>query len=172
MIVFALLFLVFVSERHRLPEVFTASQSALDPRIGLLGTVLLIASSWCVAEAVHAVRSADVARAKTSLNLAILLGLAFAANKLIEYATKLLEGLSPASNGFFTFYFLITGLHFLHVVGGLCFLGHCRMRLAVEAASPPYRKKIENTGIFWHFVDLLWFFIFPMLYLAGASWRG
>lgn len=172
MIVFALLFVVFVSERHRLPEIFSTSQAALDPRAGLLGTILLIASSWAVAEAVHAVRNGLMARARISLDLAIVLGLGFAVNKLAEYGLKLADGLSPVSNGFFTFYFLITGLHFLHVIGGLCFLGHCRLRLASEAECPVYRKKIENTGIFWHFVDLLWFFIFPMLYLTGASWRG
>lgn len=74
----------------------------------------------------------------------------------------------PATNSFLTFYFLITGLHFLHLVGGICFLGHCRLRLASEAGSPLYRKKIENTGLFGHIVDLLWLFIFPTFYLAGS----
>lgn len=171
MIVFALLFLVFVSERFRLPEIFSTSQSALDPKIGLLGTVLLIASSWSVAETVHAVREGRVERARAGLDLALILGVGFAANKLIEYWGKLSDGVTPVSNGFFTFYFLITGLHFLHVVGGLCFLGHCRLRLNAEANSGVFRKKLENTGHFWHFVDMLWFFIFPTLYLTGTIWH-
>ena len=172
MVVFALLFMVFVSEKFRLPEVFSASQAALDPRVGLLGTLLLIGSSWCVAEAVTRIRTTGRRNAGLYLNGAILLGLCFAVNKLYEYQGKLELGLSPVTNGFFTFYFLITGLHFLHVIGGLCFLGHCRLRLASESGAPAYRKKIENTGLFWHFVDLLWLFIFPLFYLTGAPWSG
>ena len=168
MIVFALLFLVFVSERHRLPQVFETSQTALDPTVGLLGTLLLVTSSWSVAEAVHAARGGHTVRARLALDFAMLLGLAFAVNKLVEYHGKLSHGLTPVSNGFFTFYFLITGLHFLHVIGGMAFLGHCRLRLSLEIGSLDYRKKIENTGLFWHFVDMLWLFIFPSLYLTGA----
>jgi nitric oxide reductase NorE protein len=172
MIVFALFFAVFVSERHRLPEVFAGSQKALDPRIGLLGTLLLIASSYGLAEAVRAVRSGKLARARLTLDLAFLLGLGFVANKLVEYSAKLAHGLTPVTNGFFSFYFILTGLHLLHVIGGLIFLGHCRLRLNAEHATPNYRKKIENTGIFWHFVDMLWLFIFPMLYLTGSQWSA
>lgn len=169
MVVFALFFLIFVSERHRLSAIFTSSQSALNPLVGLLGTLLLLASSWCVAESVHAVRKGAIAKAKRQLDLATLLGLGFVVNKLLEYGDKFSHGLNPVTNGFFTFYFLITGLHFLHVLGGLCFLGHCRLRMAAEGGSPSYRKKLENTGLFWHFVDMLWLFIFPMLYLTGVA---
>jgi len=172
MIAFALFFAVFVSERFRLPEVFTTSQSALDPMAGLVGTLLLICSSWFVAEAVSAVRKGLPGRARISLNIAMLLGLGFAVNKLIEYAYKFEHGLTPVTNGFFSFYFIITGLHFVHVIGGLCFLGHCRLRMAAESGESHFRKKIENTGLFWHFVDLLWLFIFPMFYLTGAPWSG
>ncbi len=169
MVVFGLLFLTFVSERIRLPDQFASAQRALDPAVGLVGTLLLIASSWAVASAVHSVRQEAVALAKLQLSAAILLGAGFAVNKLVEYGDKFGHGLTPVSNSFLTFYFLITGLHFLHVIGGLCFLGHCLLRLASEGASPLYRKKIENVGLFWHFVDLLWLFIFPMFYLAGSA---
>ena len=172
MIVFGLLFVVLVSERFRVPEVFATSQAGLDPLVGLLGTIFLIVSSWCVAEAVEGVRNGVLAKTRLCLSGAILLGLGFAANKIVEYHGKFEQGITPVSNDFYTFYFLITGLHFLHVVGGLCFLGHCRLRLGLEIGSVSYRKKLENTGLFWHFVDLLWLFIFPMFYLTGASWQG
>jgi nitric oxide reductase NorE protein len=146
MIVFAVLFLVFVSERHRLPEVFTTSQAALDPRVGLFGTLLLITSSCFVADAVHSVREWNMKRARISLALAILFGLGFAANKLAEYVDKFSHDLSPVTNGFFTFYFLVTGLHFLHVIGGLCFLGHCRMRISNEVKEFSYRKNTLAGG--------------------------
>ncbi len=169
MVVFGLLFLTFVSERIRLPDLFASAQRALDPAVGLVGTLLLIASSWAVASAVHSVRRDEVRHAGLQLTAAMLLGAGFAVNKLVEYGDKIGHGLTPATNSFLTFYFLITGLHFLHVIGGLCFLGHCRLRLSGEASTPLYRKKIENVGLFWHFVDLLWLFIFPIFYLAGSA---
>lgn len=168
MVVFLLFFLVYISERWRLPDVFAASQRLLDPFTGLASALFLLTSSWCMVEAVNATRRKSERAAATYLNFALLLGALFACNKLIEYSVKLAHGLSPVSNGFFTFYFLITGLHFIHVIGGMCFMSHCRMRLSTELGSLNFRKKMENVGLFWHFVDVLWLFIFPMLYLAGA----
>lgn len=167
MIVFALLFLVFVSEKQRLPGIFRTSQGELTPSIGLVSTLLLLTSSWAIARAVHHVRSLAERRASLELNIGIVLGLAFVINKFAEYQDKLTQGITPVTNGFFTFYFLITFFHFLHVIGGLMFLGHCRLRMAEELRTPHYSKKLENTALFWHFVDILWLFIFPMLYLTG-----
>jgi nitric oxide reductase NorE protein len=169
MVVFLLLFLVYISERFRLPDLFAASQLLLNPFAGLASALFLLTSSWCMVEAVNASRRNAERAAATYLNFALLLGALFAGNKLIEYADKFTHGVSPVSNGFFTFYFIITGLHFIHVVGGMCFMGHCRMRLSTELGSLNFRKKMENVGLFWHFVDVLWLFIFPMLYLAGAK---
>lgn len=83
-----------------------------------------------IVEAINAARrNAERAVARCP-NLTLLLGALFADNKLIEYSDKFAHGLSPVSNGFFTFYLLNTGLHFIHVIGGTCFIGHCRIRLA------------------------------------------
>ncbi len=168
MIVFLLFFLVYLSERNRLPDLFAESQATLDPMVGLASTIFLLTSSWCMVGAVQSARSGNAARTGSWLNLTGLLGAGFIVNKLLEYGGKLDHGISPVSNGFYSFYFIITGLHFAHVIGGLCFIAHCRMRAAAEVGRRDYRKKIENVGLFWHFVDMLWLFIFPMLYLAGA----
>jgi nitric oxide reductase NorE protein len=169
MVVFFLFFLVYISERLRLPDIFATSQRLLDPFTGLTSALFLLTSSWCMVEAVNATRRNAERAAALYLNFALLLGALFAGNKLIEYSDKFAHGLSPVSNGFFTFYFLITGLHFIHVIGGMVFIGHCRMRMSTEMGNPNFRKKMENVGLFWHFVDVLWLFIFPMLYLAGAK---
>ncbi len=169
MVVFFLFFLVHISERLRLPDIFAASQRLLDPFTGLASALFLLTSSWCMVEAVNAIRRNAERAAALYLNFALLLGALFAGNKLIEYSDKFAHGLTPVSNGFFTLYFLITGLHFIHVIGGMCFMSHCRMRLSTEIGSQNFRKKMENVGLFWHFVDVLWLFIFPMLYLAGAE---
>jgi nitric oxide reductase NorE protein len=169
MVVFLIFFVVYISERLRLPEIFATSQRLLDPLTGLASALFLLTSSWCMVEAVHATRALDGKKATQLLTLSLTFGGLFIANKLIEYSDKFAHGLSPVSNGFFTFYFLITGLHFIHVIGGMCFMSHCRMRLSTELGCRSFRKKIENVGLFWHFVDVLWLFIFPMLYLAGAK---
>jgi nitric oxide reductase NorE protein len=105
-------------------------------------------------------------RTGLALNASLLFGAVFVVNKIIEYGGKFDAGITPITNGFYTFYFLITGLHFLHVLGGMVFMLHCRSRLAHESGDAAYVTKLENVGLFWHFVDVLWLFIFPMLYLT------
>ncbi len=166
MLVFLMFFVVFISERRRVLDVFVESQRHLTPWVALISTMALLTSSWCVAEAVHSARRADALRVTRWLTASLLLGAVFVANKFIEYGTKIAEGISPATNSFFSFYFLITGIHFLHVCGGMVFIAHCRARAGPERGDENYLKKLENTGIFWHFVDILWLFIFPMLYLT------
>lgn len=166
MMIFFLFFTVYVTERHRLPDIFLASQHRLDPLVGLVSTIALLTSSWCMAEAVRMTRLGSAAAAARWLNGALLLALVFVANKLVEYGGKFDAGITPVTNGFFTFYFLITGIHFLHVLGGMVFITHCRTRIGAEAGQPLFLTKLENVGLFWHFVDVLWLFIFPMIYLT------
>ncbi len=73
------------------------------------------------------------------------------------------------TNSFFSFYFLLTMIHFLHALAGMVFIAHCLARARAETGRPDYLAKLENTGLFWHFVDLLWLFLFPLLYLAGLK---
>lgn len=168
MIIFLMLFLVFLTEMLRLPAVFAQGQSQLVMLYGLVNALLLITSSLMVAEAVHAARQGQAEVVRRKLAFALLLGAMFSVNKLIEFSGKFAEGLTPASSVFFSFYFIITGLHFLHVLGGMVFLVHCTARARLEAGNRHYLAKIENTGLYWHFVDLLWLFIFPLIYLTGG----
>ena len=169
MIVFLLMFLVYLSEKWRLWDSFIVSQRHLNPLVGLASTLFLLSSSWCMAEAVAALRRGDYRPAQQWLNGALALGGLFVLNKLVEYAGKISAGLTPGSGSFLTLYFVITGMHFAHVIGGLIFMSHCRARLGAEAGTPVFRKKLENVGLFWHFVDVLWLFIFPMLYLTAIA---
>lgn len=166
MLVFLMFFLVYVSERHRVLDVFVESQHHLTPWVALVSTMALLTSSWCIAEAVHAARRGQAAVVSRWLTASLLLGAVFVVNKFIEYGSKIGDGISPATNSFFSFYFLITGVHFLHVCAGMIFIGHCRARAVEETGQAIYQKKIENVGLFWHFVDILWLFIFPLLYLT------
>jgi nitric oxide reductase NorE protein len=169
MIVFSLFFVVYLSERLRLPEVFAASQAKLHPGFGLVNALVLLTSSLFVAEAVAAARLGKPQLVRIRLALALVCGAMFAASKLTEYAGKFAAGITPVTNTFYSFYFLLTMIHFLHVLAGMVFIAHCLASARAETGQPGYRAKIENTGLFWHFVDLLWLFLFPLLYLAGRS---
>ena len=169
MIVFSLFFVVYLSERLRLPDLFAASQAHLDPKFGLVNALILLTSSLFVAEAVAAARLGKIAMIRTRLVLALVCGAMFAGSKLTEYAGKLVEGITPVTNSFYSFYFLLTFIHFLHVLAGMVFIAHCLARARAETGRPAYLAKLENTGLFWHFVDLLWLFLFPLLYLAGLA---
>ena len=168
MIVFSLFFAIYLAERLRLPQVFAASQAKLDTTYGLINTLILLTSSLFVAEAVAAIRAGKIDWARTRLGLALACGALFSASKLIEYSGKFAIGISPVTNSFFSFYFLLTMILFLLVLAGMVFLAHCLVRARAEAGQPGYLAKLENTGLFWHFVDLLWLFLFPLLYLAGV----
>lgn len=166
MIMFTLIFLVFLSEKWRLPDVYEQGQAHLDFRFGLANTLLLITSSFFMAQAVGAARLGNAAAIRRFLAACIACGLAFCVNKLFEYRTEIAAGFGPSKDSFFSFYYFMTGAHFLHVLGGLIFIFHCLAVARAETGQASYVRKLENTGLFWHFVDLLWMFIFPLLYLA------
>ena len=165
--IFLLLFITYLSERLQLPEQFALAQSALEPLFGLSNTLFLLSSSAAVAVAVNATRENLTPRVRHALLLGLLFGGLFCANKIIEYTLKIDAGITPATNVFFGLYYAITIIHFLHVLAGMIFLGHCWSVAHKEVGLLTYRRKIENVGLFWHIVDVLWLFIFPLLYLVG-----
>lgn len=169
MMIFLLIFVSFMGERLRQPVLYTASQLQLNEVFGLANTLILLTSSWMVVEATRSARGQRVAEVSRYLGLAFLLGLLFSLSKLLEYSLKFRVGISPASNPFFSFYFFITVVHFLHVLAGMIFLFYFRMRARVSVGSATYVTGLENVGLFWHYVDVLWIFIFPLLYLVGRQ---
>ncbi len=165
MVVFGLFFLVFVYYRGLDIELYTQSQKALNQNYGALNTLLLLASSWFVVMAVERARADHGRRATTFFALALLCGGGFSVVKFVEYSEKLTAGLSITSNEFFMYYYIFTGLHFLHVVIGM---GVLVFLIAKTRASTFSRKDmvvVESGASFWHLVDLLWIVLFPLLYL-------
>jgi nitric oxide reductase NorE protein len=167
MVIFLLMFFVFMAERRSHVELYTASQLRLDVVFGFANTLILLTSSWRVVEAVNASRRHAAARVSHNLGLALLLGLAFAVSKVTEYTLEVRAGVTPATNSFYSFYFFITVVHFLHVIAGMVCVAYFRSHAAARAGTARYQAGLENVGLFWHFVDVLWIFIFPMLYLVG-----
>ncbi len=165
LIVFAVFFVLIALGQVDQPLVFSQARESLDMRVGVLNTVLLLTGSWFVAVGVVTCRAGGGAAASRYFTLAILSGILFAVNKIFEWGDKISAGLTPATNDFYMYFFMFTGIHLLHVIVGIGVL------LVVRRASlrPAFTKRelatIESGATFWHLVDLLWIVLFALFYL-------
>ncbi len=166
---FAIFFMVFMVERTKAPALYDASARQLDVRLGLANTLILITSSWLVALAHGAASRGQLHRAGGLMLGGLGVGSCFAVLKIGEYQHKIVSGITPATNDFFMFYFILTGVHFLHYLIGLGVLA--MMAFALRRATRERGGAVawlESGALYWHMVDLLWLFLFPMLYLLGG----
>jgi len=136
-------------------------------RLGATNTLVLVTSSLTMILALNASRTGRHQRAAHFLLLTVLLGLTFLGIKSIEYTREIREGFVPSSGMFWSFYYIMTGLHGLHITGGIIFnailyFGATRGTLW----SGGHGNRIEFAGLYWHFVDVVWIFLFPLLYLS------
>ena len=170
------LFSVYVSIH---PEGFAEGSKHLDLLLGTTNTAVLIGSSFTMA---MAVKSAQLGKQKpllAFLGLTMFLGCVFLGIKGIEYAHKFEQHLVPGSafsfdspearhvQLFFSFYFAMTGLHALHMVVGVGILTWLLVHSARGRFTPSYSWPVEVSGLYWHFVDIVWIFLFPLLYLVA-----
>ena len=157
MLVFSAFFVLFAWQRAFEPELFNQSQQLLDPISGGLNTLVLLTSGLFAAFAVQASAARQVSRCRLWLMLTMVLGLAFCVIKVLEYADKLGAGLTPETNIFFSYYYLLTAFHLAHVVFGLGLLALITWKTS--------RENVETVTAFWHMVDLIWVMLYPLLYL-------
>ena len=163
--VFLLFFCTFVYYRGQDFELYRAAELTLNRHLGALNTVLLLTSSWFVAAALQAIRDGVNGRAMTLLSAAIGCGIGFGTVKYFEYGEKLRAGITPATNDFYMYYFVLTGIHFLHVLVGLGVLLWMRARIRRREPDAHEIRIVECGGIYWHMVDLLWVVLFALLYM-------
>jgi cytochrome c oxidase subunit III len=130
-------------------------------------TFVLIASSVTVVLAWAYLRLGDLKKGKIFLALTLLCGFGFMGIKAYEYGTKFSHGIGPHTDNFYATYFVMTGLHGLHVVGGMIVFAYLLLTADKWYASKrnQFTNRVEVTGLYWHFVDLVWIFLFPILYL-------
>jgi nitric oxide reductase NorE protein len=167
LLIFSLFFLSFMAYRNASPTIYSSAQSQLNLKLGVLNTILLLTSSWFVATAVQAARRTSPHRAAIFFTLAFLCGLCFVGIKGIEYHERLAAGASIAGNEFFMFYFMLTGVHLLHVLIGLGVLLWLRQKTSGRAPLTAQKMVlIESGATFWHLVDVLWIILFALLYLV------
>jgi len=145
-----------------------AGASILNIPLASLNTLILISSSIAVVFAWASLKGGDLGKFRFCWMLSILGGLGFLVLKAIEYSLDFKEGLFPSSSTFMAIYFTLTGLHGLHIIGGLIVNGYLLGPGSKMHKEDPqrYAHRIEIAGIYWHFVDLLWIILlFPVLYL-------
>ena len=167
MAVFTILFAVYLHRRAENKDLFAQSQDALNRTFGAVNTLVLLTSSLLVVFAVLALRSERWRHLAQRLTVAgVAVGSCFVVIKVFEYHEKVAAGITPSTNEFYMYYFVLTGLHLAHVIVGLGVL----LALSRIARKPePSRTHIaffEGGGCFWHMVDLLWIVIFPLLFLV------
>ena len=141
--------------------------SILNIPLATVNTFVLISSSVTVVLAWAYLRLGDLKKGKLFLLLTLLCGFGFLIIKAIEYGTKFSHHQYPSTNNFFATYYLLTGLHGLHVVGGMVVFAYLLMTANkwYGAKRDQFTNRVEVTGLYWHFVDLVWIFLFPVLYL-------
>ncbi len=169
LLIFAALFVGFMVERAGNVELFNQSAASLNPWVGIFNTLVLVTSGLCVVLAVESARLGKALQARRWIAAAFVIGLAFGISKVVEYSDKISHGITMHSNDFFMFYYALTGAHFLHFLGGMVALAYVFWATGRAAVDGELCTSIESVGLYWHMVDLLWIFIFPLLYLLGAG---
>lgn len=173
------LFCAYAVYRAWHPEMFFNAHKELSLMAGTINTIVLITSSLTMALAIRAMQLGDKKQTMMYLALTFALAATFLVIKYFEYSHKIHVGQLPGkyytytgiegSNPhiFFSIYFAMTGLHGIHVLGGMCLIAWLFFKTKNGAFSPEYYTPIEMTGLFWHLVDLIWIFLFPLFYLIG-----
>ncbi|MFH1699376.1 MAG: cytochrome c oxidase subunit 3 family protein [Candidatus Zixiibacteriota bacterium] len=178
-LLFGGLFCFYAIYRAWNPDMFYNAHKFLDSNLGMLNTIVLITSSLTMALSIRFMQVGDKRKTVISLALTLVFAAVFLVVKYFEYSHKYHLGQLPGkyytftgvegSNPhiFFSVYFVMTGLHGLHVIGGMIAITWVMVKTLKNRFSKDYYTPMEMTGLYWHLVDLIWIFLFPLLYLIG-----
>ncbi len=178
-LMFGGLFVAYAIFNNLYPEAFAEGASHLDWRMGAVNTVILLVSSFTMAMGIYYAQRAKNRKCVQMLALTLLCGLGFMVVKYFEYTHKIHIGLVPGdlfsfTGGesqhlalYFSLYFCMTGLHGTHVLAGMGLILWVLLRARKNEFSSDYYTPVEGVGLFWHLVDLIWIYLFPLLYLVG-----
>ncbi|MFN8257975.1 MAG: cytochrome c oxidase subunit 3 [Bacteroidales bacterium] len=176
LLLFGGLFLVFSIYRYMNHEAFVKGGHELDIFIGTLNTIILITSSMTIAVSIAAMQQNKKKLAIGLMLLTVALALAFMVNKYFEWSAKYHHGFMPGTDAFsavprgealyFLLYFFMTGLHALHVIAGSIFIIVVMVKVNKGHITHDNYMLHENAGLYWHLVDIIWIFLFPLFYLV------
>jgi cytochrome c oxidase subunit III len=176
LLIFGALFLVYSVYRYMHPVAFELAANELDVVVGTINTVILLVSSMTIAMSITAVRYGNKKHALMLLGATLLLALVFMVNKYFEWSDKISHGLFPGSEQmqalgygdtlFYGLYYFLTGLHALHILVGIGLILYVIYAVRKEEIHSTDSVYLENVGLYWHLVDLIWIFLFPLFYLV------
>jgi cytochrome c oxidase subunit 3 len=175
---FGVLFFVYSVARVQYGAAFAAASKHTDVILGTCNTAILLTSSLTMALAVRASELRDAVQTRRWLGATMALGAVFLIIKGVEYHKEFAEHLVPhfdfqfddahlvGAGIFFSLYFVMTGLHALHLLIGIAILGVLARRVTTARKRTERRGTVEVAGLYWHFIDLVWIFLYPLLYLV------
>jgi cytochrome c oxidase subunit 3 len=193
-VMFGGLFVAYAIFHHLYPEVFKIGSTFTDWRMGASNTVVLLTSSLTMALGIYYTQMGKKTLAIQMLGITVLCGAIFMVIKYMEYSHKIHLGLLPGSwfhanpaelleeihhkmpgveklpvnlPVYFSFYYMMTGIHGIHVLIGMCLIVWTMIRSARGEFGPEHYTAVEGVGLFWHLVDLVWIYLFPLLYLVS-----
>lgn len=175
LILFGGLFLVYAVYRFVHQQEFHIAAQELNTTIGLINTIILLTSSMTAAMSITAMQKGNVRFSIGLVVVTIMFAFAFMVNKYFEWSAKIHHGIYPGSKEllnkpdgeilYFGLYYVMTGLHALHVIFGVTFFVFVLALMRTSTINPTSYVKLENAALYWHLVDLIWIFLFPLFYL-------
>jgi cytochrome c oxidase subunit 3 len=175
LLLFGGMFILYSAYRYKNPVDFHHASRELDVLLGTFNTIILLTSSLSMAASISALRRGQRKLSAVLLVATMALGLLFLVNKGFEWGTKIEHGIYPNSQTllarakgeilFYGLYYVMTGLHGLHVLVGVCVLCGMLMFIAKDRINQMRFVPLENAGLYWHLVDIIWIFLYPLFYL-------
>ena len=162
LLMFSLLFSLYLYYRNFNVHLYNEAQHSLNKIVGAFNTILLLSSSLFVVFAVRAVRARDQRNSIRFLVLVIACGAGFVVSKVFEWGSKVGKGITLVTNDFFVYYFVLTGVHLLHVLIGIVLW----IVFVISIRTGSATAGIEVRATFWHLVDVIWVVLFAVVYLA------
>ena len=176
LLLFGGLFIIYSVYRYMNPDAFHLAAEELNRTVGSINTFILLISSMTIAMSTSALQKGQIGTTKVLLEITLMLGLIFLINKYFEWGVKFDHGIYPGSQHmldtlsqgeilFFGLYFAMTGLHALHIIVGMIVIGFALNGVSKGKVHADRSALLENAGLYWHLVDLIWIFLFPLFYL-------
>lgn len=175
LLLFGGMFLLYASYRFLYADGFKVAAAEMNTFIGAVNTIILLTSSLSVALSILALQKGQKKLCIGMLIFTIVCGLGFLVNKYFEWTHEISNGIYPGgpalegfSNGevlYFGLYYIMTGLHGLHVIVGMAFIIFIMVFIIRDKVTSTNFQKLENAGLYWHLVDIIWIFLFPLFYL-------
>jgi len=175
LLLFGGMFILYSAYRYKNPVDFHHASRELEVLLGTFNTIILLTSSLSMAASISALQRGQRQLSMVLLVVTMALGLLFLVDKGFEWGTKIEQGIYPNSPTllarakgeilFYGLYYVMTGLHGLHVLVGVCVLFGMLMLIAKDRINQTRFASLENAGLYWHLVDIIWIFLYPLFYL-------